>query len=169
VGLGLAGLVPFAFYAYQHDKTGERVKSANRFLALLDSSTGGGTIFSTLFSVKDAEQAQRRFLGYGATILSFLGGLHWGAALSKPAPPRAPLMFAWSVVPSLVAWSSLSRTDYSEALLIMAGGFAAAPIADALFLFPSSPVWFTRLRSVLTTGVLVCHGFAFFSSLPDRE
>ena len=39
---------------------------------------------------------------YAATIVAFLGGVHWGVAFTQ-AQPR-PLVFAWGVVPSLVAW-----------------------------------------------------------------
>jgi hypothetical protein len=39
---------------------------------------------------------------YAAVIVSFLGGIHWGIAFREAAPP--PALFAWGVVPSLVAW-----------------------------------------------------------------
>lgn len=42
---------------------------------------------------------------YGAVIVSFLGGIHWGLAFAHPPAP-APL-FGWGVVPSLVAWLAL--------------------------------------------------------------
>ena len=41
-------------------------------------------------------------LAYGATIVSFLGGIHWG--LGFRAEPADPGRFVWGVVPSLVAW-----------------------------------------------------------------
>ncbi len=44
--------------------------------------------------------------GYGAVIVSFLGGIHWGVgfrnALITPKAPR--IHFTWGVVPSLLAW-----------------------------------------------------------------
>ena len=44
--------------------------------------------------------------GYGAAIVSFLGGIHWGVgfrnALITPNAPR--IHFTWGVVPSLLAW-----------------------------------------------------------------
>jgi hypothetical protein len=44
--------------------------------------------------------------GYGAVIVSFLGGIHWGVGLRNAlATPLAPRMhFIWGVVPSLLAW-----------------------------------------------------------------
>jgi hypothetical protein len=42
---------------------------------------------------------------YAGTIVSFLGGIHWGLAFRQdPAPPQ---LLAWGVVPSLVAWVAL--------------------------------------------------------------
>jgi hypothetical protein len=40
--------------------------------------------------------------GYAATIVAFLGGLHWGLAMRQAVPPTPTL--AWGVVPPLVAW-----------------------------------------------------------------
>ncbi len=44
-------------------------------------------------------------IAYGALIVSFLGGLHWGLAL-RHADLQASLL-AWGVVPSLLAWPAL--------------------------------------------------------------
>jgi hypothetical protein len=65
---------------------------------------------------------------YGAIILSFIGALHWGyalslgASISEAARARRNACFAWSVVPSLIAWlalllpASLSTTGRTGAL-----------------------------------------------------
>lgn len=48
-------------------------------------------------------------LGYGATITSFIGAIHWGLVMrdeSLPSRP-SPLVLAWGVVPSLIAWFAL--------------------------------------------------------------
>lgn len=42
---------------------------------------------------------------YGALIVSFLGGMHWGLALRQTAPQRS--LLGWGVVPSLLAWPAL--------------------------------------------------------------
>jgi hypothetical protein len=44
-------------------------------------------------------------LAYAGTIVSFLGGIHWGIAM-RAADPDFRLL-AWGVVPSLVAWVAL--------------------------------------------------------------
>lgn len=40
---------------------------------------------------------------YAAVIVSFLGGIHWGVGF-RDGDPR---LFAWGVVPSLVAWPAV--------------------------------------------------------------
>ena len=39
---------------------------------------------------------------YAASIVSFLGGIHWGLGFRLSAPPAS--LFVWGVVPSLIAW-----------------------------------------------------------------
>ena len=45
-------------------------------------------------------------VGYGATIASFLGAIHWGLAMRGPLTPQ-PGPFVWGVFPSLLAWLAL--------------------------------------------------------------
>lgn len=45
-------------------------------------------------------------LAYAASILSFLGAIHWGLALREPVLPTGP-MLVWAVIPSLIAWCAL--------------------------------------------------------------
>lgn len=42
---------------------------------------------------------------YAALIVSFLGGIHWGVGFAAATP--APSLFAWGVVPALVAWPAV--------------------------------------------------------------
>ena len=39
---------------------------------------------------------------YGAVIVSFLGGIHWGLGFRSARPE--PARFIWGIVPSLLAW-----------------------------------------------------------------
>lgn len=55
--------------------------------------------------------------GYAATIVSFLGGVHWGIGFMKGS--RAPRFhFIWGVVPSLVAWLALMTPAYAALPLL---------------------------------------------------
>jgi hypothetical protein len=49
--------------------------------------------------------AAQALSAYAATIVAFLGGIHWGIAFREADPP--PRLFAWGVVPSLVAWAAV--------------------------------------------------------------
>ena len=42
---------------------------------------------------------------YSATILSFLGAIHWGLTMRDVQPSQG--MLIWGVAPSLLAWASL--------------------------------------------------------------
>jgi hypothetical protein len=50
--------------------------------------------------------AARVLLAYAATIVAFLGGIHWGLAFSEPGGPSTARL-GWGVVPSLIAWPAL--------------------------------------------------------------
>ena len=50
--------------------------------------------------------------GYAATIVSFVGGVHWGIGFMKgEATPQ--FHFVWGVVPSLIAWLALMMPAYA--------------------------------------------------------
>jgi Protein of unknown function (DUF3429) len=44
-------------------------------------------------------------LAYSATILSFLGAIHWGLTMRDASPSIG--LLAWGVMPSLIAWIAL--------------------------------------------------------------
>jgi hypothetical protein len=52
---------------------------------------------------------------YGAVIVSFLGGIHWGVgfhnALTQPKAPR--VHFTWGVAPSLLAWVAVMMPAFA--------------------------------------------------------
>lgn len=55
---------------------------------------------------------QQLSLHYGAVILSFVGALHWGFAMSVQfvSDRKRNVCFAWSVIPALLAWLALRLT-----------------------------------------------------------
>lgn len=87
--------------------------------------------------------------GYGAVILSFLGGIHWGLALRDPQGDGR--MFAISVVPSLLGWVAVLLPAI-PGLALLAAGFLGQMVLDwRLALAP----WFRLLRMLLTAIVVV--------------
>ncbi len=126
--LGLAGLLPFAATA----------------LAGL---------------VLDAELQQRALFAlgaYGAVILSFLGGIRWGAVLHNPEALGQWAPLALSVLPSIVAWFALLLPTNLQI------GLLAAALITQYFLDTDSvrlgalPAWYASLRTVLTAGAVLC-------------
>lgn len=57
--------------------------------------------------------------GYGALILSFLGGVHWGLAWSldrsvvQPTPNLRRQLLLWGVTPSLLAWPGVLMPPFA--------------------------------------------------------
>ncbi|MEW6098409.1 MAG: DUF3429 domain-containing protein [Pseudomonadota bacterium] len=54
--------------------------------------------------------------GYGAVIVSFLGGIHWGLGFRQQVPSPGP--FVWGVVPSLVAWVAVVMPAYAGLVVL---------------------------------------------------
>ncbi len=80
--LGYAGLIPFVLLAV--------------LLWLVETNLG---IWLSIALV-----------GYGALILSFLGGIHWGLAWVRSSHAQDPSLrkhLLWGVMPSLLAWPGL--------------------------------------------------------------
>jgi len=129
--LGFAGLVPFVM------------------LALVANMESGTPRIETI----------NIFFSYGACVLSFLGGLHWGLALADQlAPHERWVRMSYSAVPPLLGWLSL-LAPWMQGLAILAVAFLLqyrmdrrlAQQADHLY-----PEWFLPLRLMLTVVVLLC-------------
>lgn len=99
---------------------------------------------------------------YGATILAFLGAVHWGLALAAPvaAPMDAPgreQAVEWGrlglgVVPALVAWVAL-LLPLATGLALLAGGILATAIAETMAARAGLvPRAYLGLRWLLSTG-----------------
>lgn len=73
-------------------------------------------------------QAQFALAAYGATIVSFLGAIHWGLALRNTESPDTG-MLVWGVVPSLLAWVALLMGG-SAGLWLLAGSLWACFAVD---------------------------------------
>ncbi len=100
--------------------------------------------------------AVHALLAYGATILSFLGGVHWGIGISRGASAPGPGLagrLALSVVPSLVAWLALLLAPLAG-LLTLTGGIAAMLGVDIVAARSGlAPAWYPRLRIPLSCAV----------------
>jgi hypothetical protein len=115
-----------------------------------------GSLLIVMFGQTPAQHlvGERIFLAYAATILAFLGGVRWGAALANPG--WRPLLLA--VAPSLIAFGAL-LLDRDPALAVFALTFAVVGAADVGRRATAEwPAWYRRLRIRLTIGVVALHG-----------
>ena len=106
--------------------------------------------------------ALQAFLAYGAVILSFLGGIRWGAA-ARATPIRAA-EFVVAVVPSLWAWACLLVASPEFAAWGLLGGFLVFGLADWLRPPPATAPWLVALRLRLTTAVALCHALVIIAT-----
>lgn len=103
---------------------------------------------------------------YGAIILSFIGALHWGLAMSQPdlSERQRSAWFAWSVVPALIAWPSVLFTPPIAAPLLVCG-FIAHYLQDRRLARQSKlPGWYLPLRLRLSSVAVVCLVAGVFAS-----
>jgi hypothetical protein len=119
---------------------------------------GAGFVPSSPFQ----DQAGFALAAYGAVILSFLGGIHWGLAIAESGAERGQGAFdrrlATSVAPALVAWCALLLPDRAT-LPVLAAGFALMLAVDWLAAQRAEvPSWYPKLRWPLTTAVVICLG-----------
>jgi len=103
------------------------------------------------------DQASLGLLIYGAIILSFLGGVHWGLEMARQsgsAVTGSATRFGISVVPSLIAWASLALPQgIAPAGLVV--GFSLMLAYDLYCVKQQlAPLWYRNLRLPLT--LLVC-------------
>ena len=126
--LGLAGLIPFA--------------------------AGALALWAPL-PVLDADLGLRLVIGYGALILSFLGGIRWGTAIGPYAANRQGAELAASVLGSLAGLGALFIPSV-PALALLIAGFLMQALWDVTSVESGRlPAWFGRLRMMLTAGAVM--------------
>ena len=95
--------------------------------------------------------ALRALLAYGAVILSFLGGVRWGVAISKVPSDRLLLPLFVSILPSIAGWAALFLGGRA-ALMLLATSLAVLFIADLRLV--ETPAWYRALRIPLSIGAI---------------
>nr|WP_092890581.1 DUF3429 domain-containing protein [Roseicitreum antarcticum] len=132
--LGLAGLLPFVW--------------------------GAATVLFPALAASGQELLGPRFAGpyvlvaYGTVILCFMSGVLWGFAAKAEATGWRG--YALSVVPALWAFFMVGGgADAALSALIL--GFLVLLVFDMQFgQWGLAPVWWMRLRLILTAGVVAC-------------
>lgn len=125
-------------------------------------------LFSTILVWSDTpafyQMGLHSILFYGAIILSFLGGVHWGLELKNIYPTVSLLSgYSLSILPSLAAFLSLYLPPL-VALMILGSGFLGVMVMDRkLVQRRSAPDWYAKLRYQLSVAVLLCLFSAFIA------
>uniref|UniRef100_G3T2E1 Transmembrane protein 69 n=2 Tax=Loxodonta africana TaxID=9785 RepID=G3T2E1_LOXAF len=90
-------------------------------------------------------------MAYGASFLSFLGGVRWGFALPENSPAQPDFLnLANSIVPVVFSWFAFLISErLSEAIVTVIIGLGITLHVE-LFLLPHYPSWFKALRIVVT-------------------
>lgn len=113
-----------------------------------------------------AAQVREVLVAYGACILSFLGGIHWGLAIAATAPVHESILWrrlAVSVSPSLAAWAAL-LLPATASLFLLAASFASMLWLDiGMTRRGEAPAWFVHLRVPLSLAVISCLLIAGFA------
>ncbi|KQM36403.1 DUF3429 domain-containing protein [Sphingomonas sp. Leaf10] len=109
---------------------------------LIDPAKGGMMLALALF--------------YAALILSFLGGMWWGAVSARVSGAALSLWLAIAVVPSLVALAAgavLFASVLSAAAIVAAGLLGSLLVDMALIRAGHVPTWWMKLRVPLSVGL----------------
>lgn len=119
-----------------------------------------GLAFASMLAQAEFATASINYLmNYAALILTFVGAIWWGIALSSPQkliePVLRSFMFGWSLVPCLLAWFLLSLVPQAT-LVGLACLLVFQLLLDFIFLWRAQLIaqWFWRLRIVLTLGAV---------------
>lgn len=91
-------------------------------------------------------------LAYGAVILAFMGGIHWGLGMPGALPDGRRL--GLSVVPALLGWAALLLGGRLGLLLLAAAFLGLLAVDLATTLSAVAPPWYPRLRLPLTALVV---------------
>ncbi len=120
-----------------------------------------GLAFATVGADFYGENPQRwnaALLAYGAAILSFVGALHWGFAMTMRSlsESQRTAAFVWSVIPALVAWVALLAAP-TVAVVLLVLGFVTHYWRDyRLVTSADLPAWYLPMRLRLTCVACVC-------------
>lgn len=108
-------------------------------------------------------------IGYGALILSFLGGVHWGLAVARfgtmTEPRSRNIRLGLSVAPSLTGWLCLLLPPVLGLGALTASFLAMLAVDLAAVQRCDAPVWYGRLRLPLTLVVAALLLLAFATLL----
>jgi hypothetical protein len=109
--------------------------------------------------ISDAVQI---LIAYAAIILSFMGAIHWGLAMSRANQNHSQYFIA-SVIPALTAWLALLLPDTLALVVLLCGFIALFAYDRAVKSSQALPEWYIPMRKALTLVVVLCLSGALLS------
>lgn len=157
-----------AWLAAQNSSKGSTPAAAARLPRTVAALGYGGLIPFLVFAAAAGQEDMHADLwraalfSYGAVVLSFVGALHWGFAMTAPGldAHQRNQLYLWSVAPALLAWPAL-LVYVRPAMVLLLAGFAAQYAQDLrLARGPGVPrflpAWYLPLRLRLTVVAGAC-------------
>ncbi len=101
-------------------------------------------------------------IAYAAVILSFMGAIHWGIAMSNVNQHQSEHLFA-SVIPALIAWPALLLPQITALLILLISYVVLFAYDWASQTSQAFPDWYIPMRKKLTIIVTLCLTAALLS------
>ena len=141
LGLGLAGVLPFAFGALIAGTGFEAWKGE------IDRANG--------YPFVVPKDGQDILVTYGIVIACFMAGVQWGFA--APSEARRTQGLVLSVIPALFVFFYVPGAAPSAALMNLVAAFLMVLAIDIVFRrWDLVPRWWLPLRFLLTSLVILC-------------
>tara|TARA_B110000438_G_scaffold255693_1_gene262669 strand:- start:739 stop:1197 length:459 start_codon:yes stop_codon:yes gene_type:complete len=104
--------------------------------------------------------ALRALIAYGAIIISFLGGIHWGIAVQSIEKATWSRM-GWGVILSLLGWCAIFIPYLYALALLITTMFVALVIDLKLVDNDNKRTWYRTLRIILSLGAITALLFTY--------
>ncbi|KAF1944823.1 hypothetical protein EJ02DRAFT_79237 [Clathrospora elynae] len=159
--MGLAGTLPYLATSLTTVYLSWELNHANAGYGYMISEKNATFILSLVEPLQ---------IGYGASILSFLGAIHWGLEWAGYGGYQGYKRYAIGVVAPAVAWSTLLM-PVEGALITQFFGFVALYYVDTRATYRGwTPNWYAVYRFVLTmiVGASIVITLIGRSELPDH-
>jgi len=159
--MGLAGTLPYLATS---------LSTVYLSWELNHSNAGYGMLFSEANATYLLHMIEPLQIGYGASILSFLGAIHWGLEWAGYGGTQGYKRYAIGIVAPMVAWSTLLM-PVEGALIGQFLGFLGLYYVDTRAAYRGwTPDWYAVYRFVLTSivGASIVLSLIGRSELPEH-
>ena len=115
----------------------------------------GLSLAAWLLPLPHRATALTALLAYGASILSFLGAIHWGFTV-RDRPAASTRLLVWGVLPSLTAWVALLLPPAPGLWLLAAGLWACFAVDRVVYRLLGVQAWLPMRLWLTLVASLSC-------------